>query len=214
VAVGEPLSPGKIANLSAGGCLIVFHKPQSLSHNAIVEVTFKLNDLPFRVLGQVKAVRSPTTIGFEFSSLSDRVRVRLQGLFEQLMEDLLTRNSLAAGRERRRSPRFGYSGKADIQLAARNPITSGNIVNLSAEGCLVTFQEPLSIAHDEIVEVAFKVNGLPFSLRAQAKSIRSGTSIGFKFPLLSAKARRRLEDLIEQLMETTVKRFTQCAGQD
>ncbi len=86
--------PAKVVNLSAGGCLLVFKEPQFLVQDTIVELTFRINGLQFRVWGQVRAIRSATQIGFQFSLLSDRVRRRLEDLITQLIEDFITRGAL------------------------------------------------------------------------------------------------------------------------
>jgi len=79
------------------------------------------------------------------------------------------------------------------------PACLGRIANLSVEGCLLVFQEPLILERDALVELTFCVKNLPFRVRAQAKSIRSDTEIGFLFPQLRDRIKLQLEDLIEEL---------------
>jgi len=88
VAPGLVPWPARIFNLSADGCFIELERPDLLLQDSIVELTFTVNDLPFRVWGQVKAVQSDSMIGFRFLLLSDRIRRRLGNSLEQLIEDL------------------------------------------------------------------------------------------------------------------------------
>jgi hypothetical protein len=59
---------------------MAFEKPQSLSQDTLVELTFQINNLPFRVSGQVKGTRSDARIGLKFPLLSKSVRRQLEGL--------------------------------------------------------------------------------------------------------------------------------------
>jgi c-di-GMP-binding flagellar brake protein YcgR len=204
---GEAPCPARIENLSAGGCLLVLQQPQELSQDTIVELTFKINDLRFRVWGQVRAIRSDTKIGFQFPLLSERVRRRIEDLIEQLIEDLLTRTALEGTGEQRRHPRIGCTGSAGVQLAAGEPFYPAKIVNLSAGGCLMVLQKPQRLAKDTMVELTFHINDLPFHVQGQVKAIRSDTRIGFQFPQLNNRVRRQLEDLVDELITNIVKRF-------
>jgi c-di-GMP-binding flagellar brake protein YcgR len=75
------------------------------------------------------------------------------------------------------------------------------IDNISAEGCLIVLQKPQFLSQDMVVELRFAINGLPVRVWGRVRAIRSETSIGFHFALLSDRIRRRIEDLIEQLIE-------------
>ena len=80
---------------------MVLRRPQRLSQDTLVELTFDINHLPFRVRGQVKAIRSDTTIGFQFPLLSERLRMRLEDLMKELMDNIMKKQ---AGRPK---PDFG-----------------------------------------------------------------------------------------------------------
>jgi hypothetical protein len=82
--VTEPIRYAKILNLSAEGCLLELKVPPDLVPDTIVEITFTVNKLPFRVRGRVKAVQSATKVGFHFFALSQRVRLQLQDMVEEL----------------------------------------------------------------------------------------------------------------------------------
>jgi hypothetical protein len=84
IVADEPPCPARIVNLSMGGCMIVLQKPQCLSKDMLVELSFDINHLPFRVRGQVKAIRSDRMIGFHFPQLRERARYGLKDLIEEL----------------------------------------------------------------------------------------------------------------------------------
>ena len=70
---------------------MVLREPQPLSQDMLVELTFSINHLPFRVRGQVRTLHSDTTIGFQFPQLSERVRKQLEDLMKEIMENILKR---------------------------------------------------------------------------------------------------------------------------
>jgi c-di-GMP-binding flagellar brake protein YcgR len=170
--------PADIVNLSAGGCLLVLKEPLPLSQDTIVELTFRINNLDeFRAPGQVKAKRSDTAIGFQFPSLSDTLRQRLQELVGNLVECLPTRSAPSGYREKRRHPRLGCTGPAAVQVVAGEPFIP-----------------------DTLVELTFNIHHLPFRVRGQVKAIRSDRTIGFQFTVLTDRAKKQLDDLMKELI--------------
>lgn len=197
----------KVVNLSAGGCLIVLEEPHAFTQDTTVELTFEVNGQPFRLWGKVRSIRSDRSIGFQFPLLSQRVRKRLESLIEELIEDALTQGLRSGAREKRRFPRIDCSGSAGVQLTAGDSVVPAKIVNLSAGGCLMTLKKPQPIARDMMVELTFQLNHLPFRLRGQAKAVRSDRQIGFQFLQVGVRVRRQIEDLIDELIESVVKRI-------
>jgi c-di-GMP-binding flagellar brake protein YcgR len=102
--VYEKPCPGKIVNLSMGGCLVALQTPPELVMNERVELIFCVNQMPFHVRANVRSIRSETLIGFQFSHLSNRVRMRLEDLIKELIEQLarLQDGSLERRPQRRR----------------------------------------------------------------------------------------------------------------
>ena len=84
----EPPYFARVANLSLAGCLMVLQQPRPLPLDMMVELTFEVNRLPFRVRAQVKAVRSDKMIGFQFLQLSRRTQWQLEELIEELAEPI------------------------------------------------------------------------------------------------------------------------------
>ena len=93
----EKPCPARIINLSIGGCLMELERPLTLALNENVELIFCVNQMPFRVRGKVRALRSETEIGFQFPQLSDRIRRQLEDLVGELIDHLkkLHQESLA-----------------------------------------------------------------------------------------------------------------------
>ncbi|MGA2650095.1 MAG: PilZ domain-containing protein [Terracidiphilus sp.] len=91
LAVGEPLIPATIVDLSAGGCRVVLRQPQHLPKDTLVELTFAIHHLPFRVRGQVKANGSDTTIGFQFTVLTERTQRQVEDVMNELVADIRKR---------------------------------------------------------------------------------------------------------------------------
>jgi hypothetical protein len=104
--------------------------------------------------------------------------------------------------ELRHSPRLECTGIAGVQkLPAENGPCPARIVNLSLGGCLMELQRPLCLALDEMVELIFNVNHLPFHVRGKVRAIRSEKLVGFQFPQLNERVRRQLHDLVGELIE-------------
>jgi len=201
VVANEPPLPADIVNLSAGGCLLVLKEPLPLSQDTIVELTFRINNLDeFRAPGQVKAKRSDTAIGFQFPSLSDTLRQRLQELVGNLVECLPTRSAPSGYREKRRHPRLGCTGPAAVQVVAGEPFIPATIVDLSAGGCRSVLPQPHQLPDDKLVELTFNIHHLPFRVRGQVKAIRSDRTIGFQFTVLTDRAKKQLDDLMKELI--------------
>jgi len=64
---------------------------------------------------------------------------------------------------------------------------------------------PLDLAMDEIVELLFNVNQMPFRVRATVRALRSKGLVGFEFLQLSERTRRHLCELIGELIEGLIK---------
>ncbi|MGA2833292.1 MAG: PilZ domain-containing protein [Terracidiphilus sp.] len=108
--------------------------------------------------------------------------------------------------ELRQSPRLGCRGFGAIQtLPASERPCPARILNLSVGGCLMELKAPLDLAMDEIVELLFNVNQMPFRVRATVRALRSKGLVGFEFLQLSERTRRHLCELIGELIEGLIK---------
>ena len=77
----------RILDLSTSGCRLMLLERVRLDTDWMVEVKFTVNQLPFRVVGQVKGARSPKEIGILFPALSARVRLQVEDLVKELMTE-------------------------------------------------------------------------------------------------------------------------------
>lgn len=203
----EPPVPAEIVNLSAGGCLLVLKEPRPLSQDTIVELTFRINNLhKFQLPGQIKANRSDNAIGIQFPFLSHTLHKRLRELIGHLIQNLPDTDPPTDFQEKRRYPRLGCIGPAAVQLAAGEPVIPAAIVDLSVGGCRVVLRQPQSLPEDTQVELTFSVHHLPFRVRGQVKAIRSDSTIGFQFPVLSERVQKQIDDLMMELIADLRKR--------
>jgi hypothetical protein len=121
-------------------------------------------------------------------------------------EESKTNGMPPGGEELRQSPRLGCRGIGAIQtLPPSEQPCPAKILNLSMGGCLMELKAPLDLAVDEIVELIFSVNQVPFHVRGQVRVIRPKVSVGFQFLQLSERTRWHLSELIEELIQTLVK---------
>jgi len=78
--------PGRIVDVSLGGCRIKSPERFPVGIYRRVEVEFTLDGLPFRLAGVVQALHDAHTIGIRLLDLSERKREQLTGLMEELEE--------------------------------------------------------------------------------------------------------------------------------
>jgi c-di-GMP-binding flagellar brake protein YcgR len=82
-AVGKPCA-ARIENMSEGGCLMELQEAKDFSIDEVVELSFCINHLAFRVRAQVRAIRPKAMIGFEFLKLSQRARGQIKDVLDEL----------------------------------------------------------------------------------------------------------------------------------
>ncbi len=78
--------PGRILNLSLGGCQIRMESRFSLGIYVRVEAEFFLSGLPLRVAGVSQEIVDKFTIGIRFLDLSERRRDQLTELIAEIAE--------------------------------------------------------------------------------------------------------------------------------
>jgi hypothetical protein len=104
--------------------------------------------------------------------------------------------------DRRRCPRVSCNYAAALDLGVSQP-TTARIVDLSAEGCLLMFDNPQSIRRGAEMLMSFEVENIPFGVLAQAKSIRSDTSVGVYFPEMTEGGSANLKSLVGLVAQFT-----------
>jgi hypothetical protein len=78
--------PGRILNLSLGGCRIRTEERFNVGIYVRVEAEFYLHGLPFRVGGVSQAILDKNTIGVKFLDMSERRREQLSELMVEIAE--------------------------------------------------------------------------------------------------------------------------------
>jgi hypothetical protein len=78
--------PGRVVDVSLGGCRIKSPERFPVGIYRRVEVEFTLDGLPFRLAGVVQSLHDPHTIGIRPLDLSERKREQLTALTEELEE--------------------------------------------------------------------------------------------------------------------------------
>jgi hypothetical protein len=97
--------------------------------------------------------------------------------------------------DRRSSPRFICNGLAEIHIGNEAPIPV-HVLDLSVEGCHLLLEAPCAIGRDSEIVMTFEVDGVPFHTILTAKSIRSETSFGFRFPKMTEDVLIQLQSLV------------------
>lgn len=78
--------PGRILNLSLGGCSIRTEERFPVGIYTRVETEFHLEGLPFRLGGVVQAIKERQLIGIRFLDMSQRKREQVEQLIEEIEE--------------------------------------------------------------------------------------------------------------------------------
>lgn len=80
----------ELLELSQGGCRVYSEFPVSLPESVQLEMDFIGRGIPFRVATMVRENRNGHVLGMQFQNMSERIRVRLTELLEELRaEELL-----------------------------------------------------------------------------------------------------------------------------
>lgn len=77
---------GQIENLSLGGCRILVGDRHGFREGEKVEMTFTVRQLPLRVQASVRQLHSGHAVGVEFTLLSERGKIQLLALIDELAE--------------------------------------------------------------------------------------------------------------------------------
>jgi c-di-GMP-binding flagellar brake protein YcgR len=78
--------PGRILDISSGGCRIRTDEPFPVGIFRRVETEFHLEGLPFRIGGVTQAIYDKFSVGVRFLDMSDRKREQLLQLIEEIQE--------------------------------------------------------------------------------------------------------------------------------
>jgi hypothetical protein len=83
-------------------------------------------------------------------------------------------------KDNRKVPRLECTGTASMLVTPGAAECLARIVDLSARGCLLVFQEPLTLEKSALVELTFSVKNVPFRERRQNQfDQRPGSVLNF-----------------------------------
>jgi hypothetical protein len=103
-----------------------------------------------------------------------------------------------ADEERRRSPRFGCGGYANIsRLPSDGIVLPGAIRDLSLGGC--SLRTALPIDAGVRAEILLRVNSASFRAVGEVREIRGNSGVGVEFVHLSSGGKDMLADLVTEL---------------
>jgi hypothetical protein len=80
--------PGRVQDLSLGGCCIRTDERFILGIYRRIEVEFRIEGLPFRLAGVTQSIHDAHHVGIRFLNVSDRKREQLLQLIEEMEEFL------------------------------------------------------------------------------------------------------------------------------
>jgi hypothetical protein len=89
--------PGRILDLSLGGCRICTESPFSLGIFVRVEVDFYLHGQAFRISGVSQTIQEKNLVGIRFLDMSQRKREQLIALMGEIAEARFRENGWDAG---------------------------------------------------------------------------------------------------------------------
>lgn len=84
--------PGRVLDVSMGGCRIRTDQRFPVGIYRRVEAEFKVDGLPFRLAGVVQALHDRFTVGIRFLDMSARKRDQLAQLIDEIAGAQMTQN--------------------------------------------------------------------------------------------------------------------------
>lgn len=102
-------------------------------------------------------------------------------------------------REKREHPRFSCVGTAEIHFQLTGKSYPARVKDLSLTGCKLLLLNESRIEPRNIFELTFRVNQIPFRVRARATGMRGPDGVGVEFVSLTLTTTQNLHDLIDEL---------------
>lgn len=87
----EEPCPARIEDLSVTGCRLVLLGKSEIRLRSIVELTFTVNRLPFRIRARATGMRGPGSVGVEFVGIT----LTTTRYLHDLIDELAARRSVA-----------------------------------------------------------------------------------------------------------------------
>ena len=100
--------------------------------------------------------------------------------------------------DRRKSRRYPCNGPFDFRIDGWY-ITTGKIVDLCLNGCLLQPRLQSEVNIDDILDLRFEVNRLTFRASGIVRRISPDGTLGVEILFLSNRLREQLQELIDEL---------------
>jgi hypothetical protein len=91
---------------------------------------------------------------------------------------------------------------AVLHLVGEGSTVTGNVVDVSQDGCLVRLARPFAVRLNAQVEVDFHLRGLPFRLPGKTKEMHGDQIVEIRFTEMSTRKRDDLSLVIHELIQT------------
>lgn len=111
------------------------------------------------------------------------------------------------GHERRRSWRFPCECPVLMSRLLSQRRVAGQMLDLSASGCLVRADEGGILETDDVIELSFSIHGYSIRVFGCIRNVRSYNSLGIEF-------RDRNEDTVRQIGRLVQKLAEDCLEQN
>jgi hypothetical protein len=100
---------------------------------------------------------------------------------------------------RRAQVRHEVDTTATILLVHSGSTLRGHIVDMSANGCHIRFDERFSVGIYTRVETEFRLEGLPFRLGGVIQAVHDPLNVGIRFLDVSQRKREQVDQLIAEI---------------
>lgn len=104
------------------------------------------------------------------------------------------------GAEKRRHPRYGCEGYAEVFLPHGGLLFRGRILNLSMTGCYIE-TALLNLERGTLVEIYFVTNQLQFRVLGNVAALRRKRGAGIAFVSVSPRRAMQIAMLVSELAE-------------
>jgi len=210
---------GRLENLSLTGCRIETLARSSAQPGSRVELSFRLNQMAFRMAGWVQWSNGLRQMGVRFAELSTRFQGELQILMNELEfaaeqaaeaeaakkaaieaeQTIEKTGEPSKPRERRVQKRHELAETAVIYPIRSGGQLEGTILDLSLTGCRIQTQHRVSFSAYSRVEVGFHAEGLPFRIGGVVQSHYGLNQVGVRFVDVGERNQERIQMLMAEL---------------
>ena len=101
--------------------------------------------------------------------------------------------------QNRRQTRYCCEGSANVRVLRVESKFQGRVLDLSASGAFIGFDQPFRIEFGHRVELELVVVGIPFRAMGCVRVTEPARGVGVEFTDLSARGQRQLQQILAEL---------------